>query len=678
MRRAGSFAAIFAATLAAGAGPIGAQNVTQALTTSLNGRSYQPTYIRFTAQGSEAILNLSRVNGRCASTTPCVSVADCSAFPGATCSGSPQRCQVPIDALVGQVAVVEAARLCELAACAGVSLGAVCSGSEICPAGQTHCGTPGSCHTCPAALALCLCDGQSTCDEPDATLGAAGVPLADGFDNGANPNMWLLDGAQLDNTTLDSRLVLGPGAALVDGASVAVAGTRFHVSAGTDYVLVLKHAVNPRQSWAQCFPPGSMSVFLTSRAPRWCDLDDDGFSGTDCAPANGQAWAVPGEPAGVSLSISGGVTTLAWAAPSSPGGTPAGTLYRVYGGSRSDLPALLNGSADSCQVAATPSLAFTISGNPAPGALAWFLVRAANACAEGTAGAASAGPRIHNPQGCDDGIACTIDACNASLGCVHTPNDTACDDTNACTTDACSTVSGCSHQDISASCDDGNPCTDDSCAPASGCVHAANTAPCDDGSACTTGETCSDGTCGVPVTNLLVISQIQTSGDGGTPADDEFVELYNPTAAPINLSGVSLQYKSATGMTYQVVPLSPVVIPSHGWYLVARSAYDGGVVRDQVNIAFLMAAAGGNLFLVNGTTALTGSCSTSASIIDKVGYGTGNCPESSATTAPGENNGILRKPGGSCGNGSDTNNNASDFQAQIPATPRNRFSTPQP
>ena len=341
MRRAGSFAAIFAATLAAGAGPIGAQNVTQALTTSLNGRSYQPTYIRFTAQGSEAILNLSRVNGRCASTTPCVSVADCSAFPGATCSGSPQRCQVPIDALVGQVAVVEAARLCELAACAGVSLGAVCSGSEICPAGQTHCGTPGSCHTCPAALALCLCDGQSTCDEPDATLGAAGVPLADGFDNGANPNMWLLDGAQLDNTTLDSRLVLGPGAALVDGASVAVAGTRFHVSAGTDYVLVLKHAVNPRQSWAQCFPPGSMSVFLTSRAPRWCDLDDDGFSGTDCAPANGQAWAVPGEPAGVSLSISGGVTTLAWAAPSSPGGTPAGTLYRVYGGSRSDLPAPL-------------------------------------------------------------------------------------------------------------------------------------------------------------------------------------------------------------------------------------------------------------------------------------------------------------------------------------------------
>ena len=182
----------------------------------------------------------------------------------------------------------------------------------------------------------------------------------------------------------------------------------------------------------------------------------------------------------------------------------------------------------------------------------------------------------------------------------------------------------------------------------------------------------------MPVTNLLVISQIQTSGDGGTPADDEFVELYNPTAAPINLSGVSLQYKSATGMTYQVVPLSTVVIPSHGWYLVARSAYDGGVVRDQVNIAFLMAAAGGNLFLVNGTTALTGSCSTSASIIDKVGYGTGNCPESSATTAPGENNGILRKPGGSCGNGSDTNNNASDFQAQIPATPRNRFSTPQP
>jgi hypothetical protein len=91
-----------------------------------------------------------------------------------------------------------------------------------------------------------------------------------------------------------------------------------------------------------------------------------------------------------------------------------------------------------------------------------------------------------------------------------------------------------------------------------------------------------------------------------------------------------------------------------------------------------MSGSGGHVFLVNGTAALTGSCSTSPSIIDQVGFGTGNCPEGNTASNAAANNSILRKPGGSCGNGQDTNDNVADFQAQIPATPRNRFSTPQP
>lgn len=182
---------------------------------------------------------------------------------------------------------------------------------------------------------------------------------------------------------------------------------------------------------------------------------------------------------------------------------------------------------------------------------------------------------------------------------------------------------------------------------------------------------------GPPGANHLVISQVQTSGDGGTPADDEFVELYNPTSAAIALSGLSVQYKAATGTTYLPFVFPSVSIPSHGWYLVARSVYNGPAAADATNTAFQLSATGGNLFLVAATAALpTSSCSTSATIIDKVAWGTGNCPETTVVAAPAANASILRKPGGISGNGTDSDNNMSDFQAQSPATPRNRFSTP--
>jgi hypothetical protein len=175
-----------------------------------------------------------------------------------------------------------------------------------------------------------------------------------------------------------------------------------------------------------------------------------------------------------------------------------------------------------------------------------------------------------------------------------------------------------------------------------------------------------------------VISQLQTAGNGPAPADDEFVELYNPTSSPVSLAGLSLQYKSATGSSYLVVALAAHTIPAHGWYLVARSSYNGATAADQLQTGFLMSAAGGHVFLVNGTGALAGACSTAPTILDKLGYGTGNCPEATVAPAPSADNGVVRRPAGSCGNGQDTNDNAADFVTLSPAMPRNRFSSPQP
>ncbi len=77
--------------------------------------------------------------------------------------------------------------------------------------------------------------------------------------------------------------------------------------------------------------------------------------------------------------------------------------------------------------------------------------------------------------GCDDGVVCTIDACNpASGGCVHTVDPSACNDGNPCTVDGCDATTGACTHDI---------------APMEGL-------PCDaDASGCTTGDSCVSGMC---------------------------------------------------------------------------------------------------------------------------------------------------------------------------------------
>src|SRR3990172_2991476 len=125
---------------------------------------------------------------------------------------------------------------------------------------------------------------------------------------------------------------------------------------------------------------------------------------------------------------------------------------------------------------------------------------------------------------CDDGVSCTIDACDeATDSCTHTPNDGACDDglycngaetcdpVNgcqpgtapncddgvSCTIDACDEATdSCTHTPNDGACDDGNPCTDDACVAQSGCVSTADdTNTCDDGNACTTVDLCQGGAC---------------------------------------------------------------------------------------------------------------------------------------------------------------------------------------
>lgn len=167
---------------------------------------------------------------------------------------------------------------------------------------------------------------------------------------------------------------------------------------------------------------------------------------------------------------------------------------------------------------------------------------------------------------------------------------------------------------------------------------------------------------------------------GGT-ADDDFVELYNPTAAPVSLLGLSLQYKSNSGSSWNVHSLgvgTVTAVPAHGWLLVARPAYDGAVTADET-LSFSLLDSIAQVILASVTTSFSGCPGGSSMVVmDRVGWGSANCGEGSSPPTPGVNNSILRKPGGACGNGTDFNANFFDFINQVPSAPRNSHSPPQP
>jgi hypothetical protein len=98
---------------------------------------------------------------------------------------------------------------------------------------------------------------------------------------------------------------------------------------------------------------------------------------------------------------------------------------------------------------------------------------------------------------CDDGNACTNDTCDASFGCLYTPNTDPCDDGTACTTgdvctagfclgapvvcgdddvcnggETCNPLTGACEMGVPLDCDDGDACTFDSCDPDLGCLYA--------------------------------------------------------------------------------------------------------------------------------------------------------------------------------------------------------------
>ncbi|PYR92129.1 MAG: nuclease [Acidobacteria bacterium] len=175
-----------------------------------------------------------------------------------------------------------------------------------------------------------------------------------------------------------------------------------------------------------------------------------------------------------------------------------------------------------------------------------------------------------------------------------------------------------------------------------------------------------------PVTRGIVISQVYGGGGNiGAPFTNAYVELFNGTSVPVNLTGWSVQYSPANGTTWEVTNLAGTIQPD-SYYLVREGGGANGVPLPPPDAigGIAMNATNGKVALANTTAALSGSCPTASVFLsDFVGYGSANCFEGTrGTGALSSPKAALRLGGGDV----DTDDNAADFIIGEPAPHNSR------
>lgn len=180
-------------------------------------------------------------------------------------------------------------------------------------------------------------------------------------------------------------------------------------------------------------------------------------------------------------------------------------------------------------------------------------------------------------------------------------------------------------------------------------------------------------------TGVVINEAYLSGGSAGAAFKNKFVELYNPTSAPVTLDGMSLQYRSATGSGAfnGVAPLTGV-IPAGGYYLVqGNSNGTNGADLPAPDAVTTLTPSGtnGTLALVEGTAAVTltpGSVVGEGGVVDLLGYGTSNTFETKAATPPTGNTDVksLNRT-----DGVDTDDNSADFTLSATITPQNSGGT---
>lgn len=184
----------------------------------------------------------------------------------------------------------------------------------------------------------------------------------------------------------------------------------------------------------------------------------------------------------------------------------------------------------------------------------------------------------------------------------------------------------------------------------------------------------------------VVISEIQVAGIGTGHANDEFVELYNPTDNAIDLTNFRLTRKTAGGTASILVSNLSGSIASHHFFLIANPLFTAiGITPDALYSSTSRAITSDNTIILSGSDHTT--------VIDKVGFGSATDFEGSVFPSNPVNGGSLERKafststtismevGGSdefLGNGQDSDNNANDFILRDTSQPQNSLSSPEP
>ena len=168
----------------------------------------------------------------------------------------------------------------------------------------------------------------------------------------------------------------------------------------------------------------------------------------------------------------------------------------------------------------------------------------------------------------------------------------------------------------------------------------------------------------------VLISQVYgAGGNSGAIYNSDYIELYNRSEAAVDLTGWSVQYASASGISWQSVPLAASLAPGK-YYLVklAGGTTGSALPSPDATGTINMSGTQGKVALRSSTATFTGSSPVGQTgLQDFVGFGTANAYEGSgAAPAASSTAAIFRGAGGA----EDTGDNRNDFSTGAP-TPRN-------
>lgn len=183
--------------------------------------------------------------------------------------------------------------------------------------------------------------------------------------------------------------------------------------------------------------------------------------------------------------------------------------------------------------------------------------------------------------------------------------------------------------------------------------------------------------------NQVRISQVY--GGGGSTStsatyNQDYVEIYNSGTTAVNIGGWAIEYGSATGNwgssagNQFVFPPGTIIQPCQYILTVHGTPSSGGAaipVTPDFTGTLTISATTGKVALFNAlNNNLACGFELPGTLVDKVSFGTGNCPEVANAATLSNSSGAVRNNAGA----TDTDDNSLDFTVVVNPIPRNSAS----